>query len=117
MLARVRKRNRGPLSNKSLEAIYREIMSAALSLEGALVIGVAGDGAAAVARNLFGASATYAMAAAPTSAVDALCAGRWHALCIMEAHLPAACGALQDGRIRVCGKAVGGVAVLVRGGA
>lgn len=116
VLARVRKRNRGPLSNKALESIYREIMSAALALEGAMDIGVLGD-AAGVARNLFGASATYVPAGSPSAAVAALCAGRWQALCLPEAAVTAACAELDAGRLRACGPAVNGVVVLVRGGA
>lgn len=117
VLARLRKRNRGPLSQHSLDAIYREIMSAALSLEGDLKIGVADlpNGAVmAAARNRFGASATYECAESPAQAVRDLEAGRWHVLCIAESELPAACAPLQAGRLLVCGKAERGCAVLVR---
>ena len=118
VLAQLRKRNRGPLSNASLEAIYREIMSAALSLEGALRIGVAGAARGELllaARNHFGRSARYEEAGAPGSAIKRMLAGRWNALCMAESDLPAACAALQSGRLTVCGRPARGSVLLTRG--
>lgn len=62
VLQRITKLNQGPLTNSSLESIYREIMSSALSLEKTMVIGYLGPEAtfthqAAITR--FGASLTY----------------------------------------------------------
>ncbi len=62
VLQRVAKHNRGPITNRSLRAIYREIMSSALSLEKALTIAYLGPEAtfthlAAIRR--FGASLRY----------------------------------------------------------
>ncbi|HMP76525.1 MAG TPA: chorismate mutase [Kiritimatiellia bacterium] len=116
VLARLRSRNKGPLSARSLEAIYREIMSAALSLEGVLNIGVVGSvgsPVAAAARDHFGGSARYATLTA-TEAVKRLLAKRCHAVCLAEADLPAACAGFQSGRVRMCKSATRGVAVLVR---
>lgn len=119
VLAHLKGRNRGPLSNASLEAIYREIMSAALSLEGELRIGVVDSGRAdllLVARDHFGRSARYERAGAPTAAVKKMLAGRWSALCMAEADLPAACAALQAGRLKVCGRPARGAVLLTRSG-
>lgn len=116
VLARVRARNRGPLTDAALEAIYREIMSAALALEGPLQVGVAGtaqSAVAAAARNHFGASAKMFMVTPPSEAVKGIREGRWHALCIADADLPAACADIQAGRVRACGRAGDGVSVLV----
>ena len=116
VLARLRARNTGPLSARSLEAIYREIMSAALSLEGALnigVVGAAGSPVAAAARDHFGGSARYALLGA-TEAMKRLLAKRCHAVCLAEGDLPAACAEFQAGRVRACKSAVRGVVVLVR---
>src|SRR5687768_16269840 len=62
VLERVCKLNKGPITNESLRAIYREIMSSALSLEKTMVIAYFGPEAtythqAAIRR--FGASLTY----------------------------------------------------------
>ncbi len=117
VLSRVRARNKGPLSNAALEAIYREIMSAALALEGPLKIGVAGPAGGAVAlaaRNHFGASAKLASAESPSKAVAGIAAGRWDALCIEDAELPALCAELQAGRLLVCGRAAKGISIVVR---
>lgn len=117
VLSRLRALNKGPLSDQALEAIYREIMSAALALEGPLHIGVAGaaDGpVAAAARNHFGASAKVTPVSSPTEAVAGMCEGRWDALCIAESDMPAACAEVQAGRLRICARSGTGVAVLVR---
>jgi chorismate mutase/prephenate dehydratase len=63
VFARVGKQNAGPITNESLRAIYREIMSSALSLEKTLTIAYLGPEAtfthqAAIKR--FGASLNYA---------------------------------------------------------
>lgn len=60
VLAKVAARNRGPLPSAAIEAIYREIMSAALAMEGRLVVGVvkADAGAMLAAREHFGGSVT-----------------------------------------------------------
>src|SRR5687767_3561056 len=62
VLERVCKINKGPITNDSLRAIYREIMSSALSLEKTMIIAYFGPEAtythqAAIRR--FGASLTY----------------------------------------------------------
>jgi len=62
VLERVCKRNQGPITNDSLRAIYREIMSSALSLEKTMIIAYFGPEAtythqAAIRR--FGASLNY----------------------------------------------------------
>jgi chorismate mutase/prephenate dehydratase len=62
VLERVCKQNKGPITNESLRAIYREIMSSALSLEKTMVIAYFGPEAtythqAAIRR--FGASLNY----------------------------------------------------------
>src|SRR3982751_5821685 len=62
VLERVIKINQGPITNESLRAIYREVMSSALSLEKTMVIAYFGPEAtfthqAAIRR--FGASLTY----------------------------------------------------------
>ncbi len=119
VLAGLNARNRGPLRQAALEAIYREIMSAALSLEGVLRIGVAAGGrldAWLAARDQFGRSARYEDAGAPTAAVRKMLAGRWDALCMLESSLPAACRALQDGRLSVCGRPGRAIVLLVRNG-
>lgn len=118
VLARLQKRNRGPVSQKSLVAIYREIISAALALEGGLKIGLldAGDGVVrAVARDHFGASAKYIAGKSPAQAVRALTQGRWNALCISEKDRLAASAALQSGRLRVSGAPQRGCVIWVRG--
>jgi chorismate mutase/prephenate dehydratase len=59
---RVTEKNRGPVTNESLRAIYREIMSSALSLEKALVIAFLGPAATyshMAAIRKFGASLKY----------------------------------------------------------
>jgi chorismate mutase-like protein len=117
VLARVRARNKGPLSDAALEAIYREIMSAALALEGPFTIGVAGPAGGEVAqaaRNHFGAGARQTAVNSPSEAVSGIVKGRWDALCIADADLPAACAELQAGRLLVCGRAAKGVSILVR---
>ena len=63
VLQRIAKQNKGPITNESLRAIYREIMSSALSLEKSLTIAYLGPEAtfthqAAIGR--FGASLKYA---------------------------------------------------------
>lgn len=63
VLQRICRKNRGPLANESLRAIYREIMSGALSLEKSLTVAYLGPEAtfthqAAIQR--FGASLRYA---------------------------------------------------------
>lgn len=118
VLARLRKRNRGPVSQDSLAAIYREIISAALALEGGLKIGLldSGDGVVrAVARDHFGASAKYIAEKSPSQAVRALEQGRWNALCLSEKDMSAACAALQSGRLRASGAPSRGCVILVRG--
>src|SRR6266702_1728340 len=62
VLQRLRKLNRGPISNESLQAIYREIMSSALALEKSMSIAYLGPEAtfthqAAIRR--FGSSLRY----------------------------------------------------------
>lgn len=116
VLARLKKRNRGPVGQEALVAIYREIISAALALEGGLKIGLLdhGDGnVRAVARDHFGASAEYELAKSPSQAIRALERGRWNALCISESDMPAACAALQAGRVRVSAGPQRGCAILV----
>lgn len=117
VLARLRARNKGPLPDAALEAIYREIMSAALALEGPLKIGAAGEPGgpvAAAARNHFGASAKVTAVPSPSDAVAGMRKGKWDALCIAESDLPAACEELQSGRLRVCARAAKGISVLVK---
>src|SRR5436305_3463749 len=63
VLQRVCKRNNGPITNESLRAIYREIMSSALSLEKSMTVAYLGPEAtfthqAAIRR--FGSSLRYA---------------------------------------------------------
>ena len=63
VLQRICRRNQGPITNESLRAIYREIMSSALSLEKSLTVAYLGPEAtfthqAAIRR--FGASLLYA---------------------------------------------------------
>jgi len=62
VLQRICRRNQGPITNESLRAIYREIMSSALSLEKSLTVAYLGPEAtfthqAAIRR--FGSSLTY----------------------------------------------------------
>jgi chorismate mutase-like protein len=117
VLARVRAINRGPLPNSALEAIYREIMSAALALEGPFKIGVAGPAGGTVAiaaRNHFGAAAKQTAVRSASEAVAGILKGRWDAICIADADLPAACAELQAGKLLLCGRASKGVSILVR---
>ena len=63
VLQRISRRNQGPITNESLRAIYREIMSSALSLEKSLTVAYLGPEAtfthqAAIQR--FGSSLSYA---------------------------------------------------------
>ncbi|MCS6771321.1 MAG: chorismate mutase [Kiritimatiellae bacterium] len=117
VLARIRELNRGPMDDRALEAIYREIMSAALAVEGPLKIGVAGapgSPAAEAARNHFGASAKLCYVDQPSKAVEGIRRRRWDALCMTEPDLPAACADLQAGRLRVCARVGKGICILVR---
>ena len=43
VLQRICRRNQGPMTNESLRAVYREIMSSALSLEKTRPLGVGGN--------------------------------------------------------------------------
>lgn len=116
VLERILNRNRGPLTDSSLVAIYREIISAALSLEGGLIVGVLGDvkGAVfAVARDRFGASATYERASSAAQALRALESGRWHAVCATKRALVPLQAALKANRVRECGEGGRGVVVVV----
>lgn len=67
VLRKVTAQNQGPIKNEALQAIYREIMSAAIALEKPLLIGYLGPEASnthAAALKKFGASVEYhAMAA------------------------------------------------------
>ncbi|MCO5045170.1 MAG: chorismate mutase [Kiritimatiellae bacterium] len=119
VLAGLSKRNGGPLSQHSLAAIYREIISAALSLEGGLKIGVVDVANGAIglaARDRFGASARYERARSAPVAVRGLLDGRWHALCVAESALKSARRAIEDGLLRVSKVPGSRCVVLVRGG-
>ena len=62
VLARVAKLNKGPLTNRSLHAIYREIMSSALALEKNLKVAYMGPPSTfshQAARSRFGGSVDY----------------------------------------------------------
>lgn len=62
VLARVIKANRGPLQNKTIEAVYRELMSGSFALEHALRIGYLGPPGSyshLAATRHFGQSVTY----------------------------------------------------------
>lgn len=73
---RAQKNNRGPLSEASLRHIYREIMSAALAIEGHLVVACAGPEAESAARSRLGDSIDYLRTAGPARAVAAVREGR-----------------------------------------
>ena len=62
VIRKVTKQNEGPIKNEALQAIYREIMSAAIALEQPLVIAYLGPEASnthAAAMKKFGASVNY----------------------------------------------------------
>ncbi len=120
VLSGLSKRNRGPLPESALWAIYREIISAALSLEGGLKIGVLDGvrgGIMLEARNRFGASATYERAGSVASALRALARGKWHALCLSASAAKAARRAIEAGQFCVSALQGSRCVVLVRGGA
>lgn len=119
VLARLKRRNKGPLSQVAVEAIFREIIGATIGVEGPLKVGVAGEPGGRVeraARDHFGATAQVDAVPSPSEAVRAMQEGRWDALCLAEEDLRAACAALQNGGLRVCAHAAPGVAILVTGG-
>src|SRR5215510_5240097 len=63
VLQRICKKNTGPITNESLRAIYREIMSSALSLEKTMTVAYLGPEATfthQAAIQKFGASLNYA---------------------------------------------------------
>lgn len=60
--SRLKEKNKGPFPNKGLEAVYREIMSASLAVEGPLKVAYLGPEATfthLAAKNKFGTSAQY----------------------------------------------------------
>ena len=77
VLRRICRRNQGPVTNESLRAIYREVMSSALSLEKSLTVAYLGPEATfthQAALQRFGTSLHYA----PLKTADTFpaCAGR-----------------------------------------
>src|SRR5437867_2683562 len=79
VLRRVCKLNAGPITNDSLRAIYREIMSSALSLEKSLTIAYLGPEATfthQAAIQKFGASLNYAAQRTITDVFIEVCKGR-----------------------------------------
>jgi chorismate mutase/prephenate dehydratase len=111
VLARVTARSRGPLAPAALEAVYREIMSAALAMEGRLVVGVVkGDGGAMLAaREHFGGSVGRRRYASVAALLRAVQAGRLPLALISGADLRRARAGLAGawfaaGRLAVCAR-------------
>lgn len=73
---RVQTKNGGPLPEASLRHIYREIMSAALAIEGRMVVACAGHEAESAARSRLGDSIEYVRTTSPTRALAAVRSGR-----------------------------------------
>lgn len=116
VLARVAAHSRGPLGDRALRAIYREVMSAALSLECGLRIGVRGGrghAAAFAAREHFGGSVRYSVQASAASLLRAVQAGRVHYafLPLADARRLAAgsfAKAFAEGTLRICASVAAG---------
>jgi chorismate mutase-like protein len=76
LFERLKEKNSGPITDKSLFFIYREIISAAIALEKPLKIAVLNNinnnGSAEAARKTFGDSAQYQTMESTTSLFDAL---------------------------------------------
>jgi len=111
VLARVIARSRGPLVPASLEAVYREIMSAALAMEGRLVVGVVktDGGAMLAAREHFGGSVGRRRYASAVALLRAVMAGRLplalvSATDLRRARNGAAGPWFGSGRLRVCAR-------------
>ena len=69
---RVEQGNRGPLPSDSLRHIYREIMSAALAIEGRMVVACAGREAEIAARFRLGDSVNYVRCPSPARALSTM---------------------------------------------
>jgi chorismate mutase-like protein len=126
VLAALASRNAGPYPDESVEAIWREILSASLALEAPLTIAVAGGPAEALARRRFGSAARLRGEAGPAEAVEAVSRG-WASYGVVRVEDAAsgfdgpALDALAEGEVAVTGEIVaphGGIIVraLVVGG-
>ncbi len=71
LLSRLGELNGGPLPQESLRHIYREIISAARSIEGGLIVAHTASSAAA-ARTKFGGSVSYLRCTSPAEAKKAI---------------------------------------------
>lgn len=75
VLARMVDENAGPYPDESIEAIFREVMSASLALESPLTIAVADDDSREAARRRFGSAARLRDEKLPSEVADAVARG------------------------------------------
>lgn len=126
VLDRLVSANDGPYPDESIEAVFREVMSASLALESPLVVTADGEDALAAARRRFGSSARVSRETGPGEALDAVARGfaAYAVLAVEDGRggfRGAALDALAESDLPVTGEVVvphGGVAIrcLVVGG-
>ncbi len=109
VLARMVSANPGPFPDEAIEAVFREVMSASLALEGPLTIAVADEAGRAAARRRFGAAARLRSEIGGPEAIEAVARG-WAAYGVLAVEdsrhgfLGPALDAIADGHIPVTGE-------------
>lgn len=126
VLARMVAENEGPYPDESIEAIFREVMSASLALESPLTVAISDDDAREAARRRFGSAARLRDESGAAEVVDAVTRG-WAAYGVLAVEdgergfRGDAIDALVDGDVNVTGEILshadgGSVRSLVIGG-